>query len=438
MSGADKARFHLEQTVPELREWERRAVFTRPEITAIARKRSEFEHTLAARGASTPAAYARYVAYELNVAALARKRITRLGLARNSAMLQHSGQKRLFGILERGTRKHHGSLELWMQYLEYCRHEGARKRLQRVMTECARMFPTRAEVWLWAAAYEMDVQGDVGAARGWMQRGLRFCPRDKTLWVEYARLEMGFVAKVAGRRRILGLDEGAEDRTNESIRNDSDKNEDDSADVDADEIALPTITAEEMDAEMEDEDRPRRSRGSGLDEAVLAKLAKSPALTGAIPKTILDTALQQFTPQASNTISSSAWNNLDALAASFFEMFAEYVGIVDCASGLMQQVLDTVPASSSNDNAGHGVLVSSCRCRQPVVGVEVDSVAFPGAVRESLKRIRQARAALSEAPKEQERLASALLSWLQPMLDNDKLAPELTLVLKATVKSLQQ
>ena len=99
MAGAsDKARFYLEQSVPELREWERREIFTkvglRPrfsnklsladsvaqdEIASIARKRSDFEHTLNARG-SHPSDYARYVDYEMNLDLLRRKRVKRLGI----------------------------------------------------------------------------------------------------------------------------------------------------------------------------------------------------------------------------------------------------------------------------------------------------------------------------------------------------------------------
>ena len=39
-----------------------------------------------------------------------------------------------------------------------------------------------------------------------MQRGTRFCTRNKDLWIEYAKLEMIYLAKIALRRKILGLD----------------------------------------------------------------------------------------------------------------------------------------------------------------------------------------------------------------------------------------
>jgi len=73
MSASDKARFYLEQSVPELKEYERKKIFTTDEIRAIAKKRSDFEHKINARGSSTTD-FARYAEFEINVDALRRKR----------------------------------------------------------------------------------------------------------------------------------------------------------------------------------------------------------------------------------------------------------------------------------------------------------------------------------------------------------------------------
>ncbi|KAB8659316.1 hypothetical protein FH972_026205 [Carpinus fangiana] len=428
MSGAaDKARFHLEQSVPELREWERRDIFSKDEITSIARKRSDFEHTIATRGASSPSTYARYIAYELNLSTLACKRVVRRRLKSTSS---HSSQKRMFSILDRGTRKHHGSLELWMQYLSYCRTQGARKRLQRVLTECVRMFPTKPEVWIWAARYEMDIKGDVGAARGWMQRGLRFCPRRTELWIEYGRLEMEFVAKIAARRRILGLGKAEADPTMELDSGHLDV--DDDEEMDADEIALPAVSAEEF----ETQDGGERKRGSGLDQVALEKLSKSPALNGAIPKAIFDASMKQFAPASPSTASRTdgAWRIIDQTAADFFHMFAEFAAPASapCAGMLLQHVLDNTPVSQDVER---GVQMASCMCRHPVAIVEFDAPDFPSALRESLKRIKQART-LDMEKEQKQNLDLALSSWLTPMLEENRLAPELKLVLKTTLAIL--
>jgi U3 small nucleolar RNA-associated protein 6 len=58
-AASDKARFFLEQSVPELKEYERKKIFSPEEISSIARKRSDFEHKVNARG-SPASEYARY------------------------------------------------------------------------------------------------------------------------------------------------------------------------------------------------------------------------------------------------------------------------------------------------------------------------------------------------------------------------------------------
>src|SRR5579871_123959 len=101
---ASKARFYLEQSVPEFREWERKRIFSKDEITSIAKKRSDFEHVLNSRGESTPLDYSRYAAYEMNLNSLRRKRENRLGVKATS----YTCQRRVFFILDRGTRKFPG------------------------------------------------------------------------------------------------------------------------------------------------------------------------------------------------------------------------------------------------------------------------------------------------------------------------------------------
>ncbi|KAK5707131.1 U3 snoRNP protein, partial [Elasticomyces elasticus] len=72
-AAADKARFFLEQSVPELKEYEKKKIFNKEEITAIVKKRSDFEHKLNARGGQ-PIDFVRYAQYEMNLDLLRRKR----------------------------------------------------------------------------------------------------------------------------------------------------------------------------------------------------------------------------------------------------------------------------------------------------------------------------------------------------------------------------
>ena len=129
----DRARFYLEQYVPELQEWSQKGIFSRDEITSITKKRSDFEHILNARG-STPADYARYATYEMNLDALRKKRCKRLGV-KASAFGGQSSQRTVFFVLDRATKKFPGDMGLWMQYINFCKKEKAGK-TARKMERC--------------------------------------------------------------------------------------------------------------------------------------------------------------------------------------------------------------------------------------------------------------------------------------------------------------
>ena len=101
-SATDRARFQIEQTVPSLREWEKRHLFTESELKAITSHRSRFETQLASREA-TPALFLNYLTYEANTTALLSKRIARQSVVQKVAQkLRAAQQKRIYEILDRG------------------------------------------------------------------------------------------------------------------------------------------------------------------------------------------------------------------------------------------------------------------------------------------------------------------------------------------------
>ncbi|KAF2400131.1 hypothetical protein EJ06DRAFT_495034 [Trichodelitschia bisporula] len=338
MAGAsDKARFYLEQSVPELQELLRKKIFTKDEVSSIAKKRSDFEHTLNARG-SQPGDYARYAEYEMNLEALRKKRVQRLGIKTGG----HAGQRRIFFILDRGTRKFPGDLRLWMQCIEFARKEKANKKLGEIMAAMLRLHPTKPDLWLYAAQYSLDAQADMTAARSYMQRGLRFCAGQRLMWLEYAKLEMVYVAKVAARRRILGLDE-----TRKEVVETEDM------------LALPDVTAEDINPSLKD----------GVDDDALEKLAATPALTGAIPIAVFDEAMKKF-------------HNDATLAEQFFDIIAEF-DQTPATPTILQHILDHLrnkqPESPST---------TACEFSLPLVGVEPTSAQFPAALGDCLHAIR--------------------------------------------------
>ena len=75
-----------------------------------------------------------------------------------------------------------------------------------VLAKALQLHPTAAGLWSYAAAWEVEHNRNVAAARALMQRGLRMCKGDAQLWVEYFRLELLYAHTLRARRKVLGID----------------------------------------------------------------------------------------------------------------------------------------------------------------------------------------------------------------------------------------
>ncbi|KAJ5590895.1 RNA-processing protein HAT helix [Penicillium hetheringtonii] len=388
MSAAtDKARFYLEQSVPELKEYERKKIFSKDEIASIVKKRSDFEHKLNARGAQ-PVDFVRYVQYEMNLDSLRKKRTKRLGVRTAG----HSGQRRIFFILDRATRKFPSDLNLWIQYIEYTRKQKAHKKLSMIFTDALRLHPTSAELWVYAAKSVLDDHADMLQARSYMQRGLRFCKSAKTLWIQYAKLELIYIAKLVARQRILGLDEASQQPK---------PIEDKELDTDADMIAMPTITGEDLDP----------SGGDGKDmEETLENLNSTPALSGAIPLAIFDAAMKHF-------------NYDDRFGFEFYEMVFEFHD-APCLGKILGHVVETM-----QEHQPSSPRTQICYIKFPTAGHPVTSAEFPRAFGSSLTRLKETH--LGSA------LAGEVVNWLQP-ISEENLDPSLKKVIVATMRNAER
>ncbi|KAK3072405.1 hypothetical protein LTS18_014642, partial [Coniosporium uncinatum] len=275
--------------------------------------------------------------------------------------------------------------------------EKAYKRLEKMYTEVLRLHPTKPGLWVGAAQHVLDVDADMTAARSYMQRGLRFCEWKREMWVEYARLEIGYVAKIAGRRRVLGLDADRSQRGAEKATGV------DSADGDV--IALPSVTAEDIN--------PRVQEGDSVDDVALQNLAATPALSGAIPIAVFDTAMDKF-------------GNDPNLGAQFFEMFAEF-DQPPSVRKILQHVLDRLESKSSKS-----VATLTCSFKFPLMGVEPRSADFPVQLGQSLERI---KSALQQVPQSRASVAEAAILWLLPFTRQEDMDQA---VRKVIIASLRQ
>ena len=390
MATADKARYYLERYVPELQEYQRKAIFSRDEITAITKKRSDFEHILNARG-SKPGDYARYATYEMILDALRKKRCKRLGV--KSTVF--SGQRTVFFILDRATKKFPGDMGLWMQLVHYCQKEKANKKLAKAFTAVLRLKPREWGLWVLAAKHYAEAQGDMSTARSYLQRGLRFCRDDRRLYLEYAKLEMGYLAKLAARRKILGLDEEETENTA------SDAMDDDNT------ITLPAITAADIN--------PEASKGvEEMDANAMKRLDSAPAFTGDIVIAIFDAAMTQFA------------NDSD-VAESFFDLVASF-DHVPATRRILQHILTHI--QSAAPESPEAII---CEVRLQLFSIDALSAEFPAALGSSLAAVKRGINRLSET--QQVILAEKTVIVLLPLLkQRHEMDQGVRKVLEASVK----
>jgi U3 small nucleolar RNA-associated protein 6 len=392
---AEKARFFLEQSVPQLRDFEAKGVFTTTEVRSLVRKRTDFEHLVLSAG-SKPSDWLAYYKWERGLESLRAKRCKRLGIKASSA---HVGQGRAFGILERAANKHPGSLEIWKEYLRYASDVKATKRWRKTMSRALRLHPAKSELWVMAgrrSAANADMQG----ARGFFMRGARFCTKDSVVWIEYARCEMEWLERMEARKAKKGgvakaIQEQA-DYNDDQIRFDE---TDSDEDVDEDgRMILPNAGPKTKNV---------------FNDTAVEKLEKNPALDGAIPMAIFDISKKQ--PFFSANV-----------AAQFFDLFAAFPN-VSSQMRLAQHVLDTM-----NQEFPNSPVTNDCDVRQALINVNVQSAAYPNALREALGRLRT----VLDTTTDKIQLAQRTMAWIEPVLSLDDLDAGIRTVLEHSARTL--
>ena len=273
----------------------------------------------------------------MNLDALRRTRAKRLGIKAAS----HTGQRRIFSVLDRATRKFHGDTSLWMLYLRFARKEKANKKVAQVITSMLRLHPASPELWVYAANYAWQERADITESRGYMQRGLRFCNRSKRLWSDYLKLEMLYIAKISARRQILGLNSISPQK--ELIQP--------SEDFEQDLINLPRATTEDTGLEI--------AAASSTNEE--SKIVSSPALAGAIPIAIFDAATKEFPEDPT-------------LGTALFDVVTQFSEL-SCSKRILEHMVQYFMATTPTEAA-----TLTCYIRQPLVGLVAASTLLPRAL----------------------------------------------------------
>lgn len=275
---AEKIRFFLEKTVAELEDLDKKGLFTKPELAVIMKRRTDFEHRINSRTCKAQD-FVKYAKYEINVENLRRKRVSRMGVRKGpgiSGISDYAGPKRVLFIYDRATKRFSGDISLWLQYIEYAKKEKAINLVTKVFTTLLQLHPTKPQMWILAAKYEMEDNASIKTARSIMQRGLRFNSDQAVMWLEYIKLELIYVAKILARRRLLGLRAEQEEKEQE---------EKDSAN--SSHIQVEELTSVDL---------VKAGLGSlpNADMSMLGNIHTNPALRGDIALVIFDSAMDNL------------------------------------------------------------------------------------------------------------------------------------------------
>ncbi|KAG9251029.1 U3 small nucleolar RNA-associated protein 6-domain-containing protein [Emericellopsis atlantica] len=393
---ADKARFFLEKSVPQLREWERKDIFNQDEIRNIVSKRNDFEHRVLSPG-NVPADWSAYAKWEHSLETLRVKRCQRLKIRHLAS--GHAGQGRVLSIYDRGTKRHANSAWLWKEYLQYTAKVKASKRFRRVMTEALRMMPNEVELWTMAGRRSAH-NGDMASARSFFMRGCRFCTRDATLWLEYTRCEMDWLAKVERRK--------ADKPQNDPLKPDQSNGADDELRIeDSDEES-------DVDEEGRLLPQPSKEQAKVIDKPAAKQLQNNPAMDGAIPMAIFDISKKQsfFGPET---------------AARFFLIVASYRN-VSAQPKVSQHIL-----SHMDEHFATHPATADCHVRQPILGLRANTAEFVQNLREVLARLDKYLAIVDDKAG----LASKTVAWIDDLLADAELDEALRKVLEHTKQKMQ-
>ncbi|EDK42533.1 conserved hypothetical protein [Lodderomyces elongisporus NRRL YB-4239] len=226
---ADKVRYYLEQSVPELEDLKVKGLFDKNEITMIMRRRTDFEHRISGRG-SRPRDFIKYSEFEQNLERLRKKRYNRLnkvGLVDTKPSISDwAGVRRVMFIYDRATKRFPGDDDLWGQYLKFAKTNGAIKAVYKIYTRLLQLQPRNIEAWLSAAKYEFETNGNAKGTRLLFQQALRLNPESLVLWLNYAQFELTYISKLLARRKLLGLMTEQQQKEDEEKQN-KDKESDD-------------------------------------------------------------------------------------------------------------------------------------------------------------------------------------------------------------------
>ncbi|CAK7275066.1 U3 snoRNP protein [Sporothrix epigloea] len=400
----DKARYYLERAVPQLREFESKEIFSKDEIRTLVQKRTEYERLILSPNAS-PSDILAYIKWDCSLEDLRAKRCRRLKIKQSTSF---RSQSRIFQTFERGLTKHPASRELWRAYLAFAAQEKATKRWRRIMTRALRMLPSDSALWVMAGRRAAG-DGDMEGARGLFMRGCRFCTSDPLVWVEYARVEMEWLKRLEKKRGTEAFSASVSAIAAEAAKADKEKSR--NVYEEGEGMALFDSDDEDGDGDDDDEDGdfsnnailPKslvsdplaKNKKPVFSDEMVRKLAATPALEGAIPRAIFDTAVKQLFFSAN-------------AAETFFDLFVHFSATVPTAQPMLVAHVFTIMDTQYPNEAA----TWNCRAKKCLMGLNPNDAAFPRALGTALKIVKEGLADTTDKVQ----LAAKSSAWIDALL----------------------
>ncbi|KAK4045962.1 U3 snoRNP protein [Microbotryomycetes sp. JL201] len=290
----EKVQLALERLLPELRDLERKKVFTKDEIHDIVAKRREFERALATRDVK-PVDFVRYIEYEQKLEKLRRKRAARIQKTTKRTLSDHSIAAHVTQLHRQSVRRFPESISLWNAFISHTLTQESPTLVSRTLSSAIAMHPTHVDFWVMASRWESEGDekglggGNTEGARRLCMRALRFLKGDKAkearVWREWIRLETSFAEKTRARWALLGIGKGkngAEETKRVKLLSSND------ADMDVDEDATVDVPA------LDGEDKSQKDEAMQEAVSVQAKSGQEAIIDGAIVRVVIDSCLNSY------------------------------------------------------------------------------------------------------------------------------------------------
>ncbi|SCV73900.1 BQ2448_6330 [Microbotryum intermedium] len=302
----EKVQLSLERFLPELRDLERKEIFSKDEISEIVSQRRRFETALASR-AVKPIDYLRYIDYETKLEKLRKKRASRTKTKTKKTISDHSIAAHITHLHRLSTRRFPSSLQLWDASLAHALQQASPHLVSRTLSTAIAMHPTHAPYWLMASRWESEGDerglggGNDEAARRLCMRALRFLQgsgeSEHLVWNEWIRVECAFAERLRARWALLGIAKGGRNGGEEIVvageRSSKRRKVADGEAREGDQAGEEDATEEiELPADEDSEDQ----EDAALKEMVQKEAAsgQEAIIKGAIVRVVLDNYLTSF------------------------------------------------------------------------------------------------------------------------------------------------